>query len=67
MAIICKVCGSNDSRVIDSRETQDGIYRRRECVCSERFSTIELVWQCKTGRRKKGYCNLTPLPSPPEE
>lgn len=40
----CPVCNSEETKVIDSRMTQDGvaIRRRRECVkCAYRFSTVE--------------------------
>jgi len=40
----CPFCQHNDTRVIDSRENDDGtaIRRRRECAqCSERFNTSE--------------------------
>lgn len=40
----CPFCRHEDSRVIDSRETDDGraIRRRRSCTaCSRRFSTVE--------------------------
>lgn len=40
----CPVCRSPDSRVIDSREADDGavIRRRRECeACGRRFNTFE--------------------------
>jgi transcriptional repressor NrdR len=40
----CSLCGSDDTRVIDSRPAEDGaaIRRRRECVvCGERFTTFE--------------------------
>ncbi|MBI2989816.1 MAG: transcriptional repressor NrdR [Candidatus Magasanikbacteria bacterium] len=40
----CPVCRSRETKVIDSRITQDGmsVRRRRECVkCSYRFSTVE--------------------------
>lgn len=42
----CIFCGSMDSKVIDSRVTEDGtsIRRRRECMsCSKRFTTYETV------------------------
>jgi transcriptional repressor NrdR len=40
----CPFCGHEDSRVIDSRESPDGIRRRRECVrCELRFTTYERV------------------------
>jgi transcriptional repressor NrdR len=40
----CAFCGSLDTRVIDSRLTEDGLQvrRRRECAnCQARFSTFE--------------------------
>ena len=38
----CPYCGYYDSRVIDSREVNDGIRRRRQCLsCSSRFTTYE--------------------------
>ena len=40
----CRYCASTDSKVIDSRPTEDGsaIRRRRECVnCGKRFTTYE--------------------------
>lgn len=39
-------CGSVDSKVIDSRQSEDGtaIRRRRECInCGKRFTTYETV------------------------
>ena len=40
----CPKCESVDSRVIDSRDVQVGVRRRRECLtCSERFTTFEVV------------------------
>ena len=40
----CPYCGDDDSRVTDSRDTEDGIRRRRECQrCGLRFSTSERV------------------------
>jgi len=42
----CPQCQHGDTRVIDSRHTQDGraIRRRRECAsCSYRFTTYEYV------------------------
>lgn len=39
----CPYC-NNDSKVIDSRESEDIIKRRRECLkCSKRFNTYERV------------------------
>ncbi|MEN8235455.1 MAG: transcriptional regulator NrdR [Actinomycetota bacterium] len=40
----CSLCGTEDTRVIDSRPAEDGaaIRRRREClICGERFTTFE--------------------------
>ena len=38
----CPYCGFHDSRVIDSREVNDGIRRRRQCLsCDSRFTTYE--------------------------
>lgn len=42
--MICPFCGHSDTRVVDSRDTNDGraIRRRRECEkCQARFSTYE--------------------------
>ena len=42
----CSKCGCTESRVIDSRATEDGtsIRRRRECLgCGRRFTTYEVV------------------------
>lgn len=40
----CPFCGSTDSRVIDTRSSESGIRRRRECMsCNRRFTTYETV------------------------
>jgi len=42
----CRYCGSIDSRVVDSRPSDDGlsIRRRRECnACGRRFTTFERI------------------------
>ena len=41
----CPFCGHTDSRVIDSRPTdEDSRIRRRECIqCNKRFTTYEIV------------------------
>ena len=42
----CPSCGDQDSKVIDSRHSEDGasIRRRRECLaCQKRFTTYETV------------------------
>ncbi len=57
----CPYCGHPDSRVVDSRATDEGsaIRRRRECVsCERRFTTYEIVDEVplmvvkKDGRRE---------------
>jgi len=38
----CPHCGYHDSKVIDSRDVNDGIRRRRQCLsCDRRFTTYE--------------------------
>ena len=42
----CPFCGDQDSKVVDSRRSDDGlsIRRRRECMgCQRRFTTYEIV------------------------
>lgn len=42
----CPFCGDQDSKVVDSRHSEDGasIRRRRECLaCQRRFTTYETV------------------------
>ena len=42
----CPFCGEQDSKVVDSRHSEDGssIRRRRECLkCQRRFTTYEIV------------------------
>ena len=42
----CPFCGYGDSKVLDTRSTDDGnsIRRRRECVqCGKRFTTYEKI------------------------
>lgn len=42
----CMFCGCTESKVVDSRSTEDGtmIRRRRECIdCGRRFTTYEAV------------------------
>jgi len=55
----CPYCKTPDSRVIDSREAEDTVRRRRECPkCEKRFTTYErvektdLVVLKKDGRRE---------------
>ncbi|MCJ7604510.1 MAG: transcriptional regulator NrdR [Dehalococcoidales bacterium] len=56
----CPYCGYYDSRVIDSRDVNDGIRRRRQCLqCESRFTTYErlqpgsLFVMKKDGRREE--------------
>jgi len=38
----CPYCGDKDSKVIDSRDVNEGIRRRRQCLkCGSRFTTYE--------------------------
>ncbi len=38
----CPYCGHQDSKVVDSRDVNDGIRRRRQCLrCGSRFTTYE--------------------------
>ena len=42
----CPFCGEQESKVVDSRHSEDGlsIRRRRECMgCQRRFTTYEIV------------------------
>jgi len=40
--MICPYCGHEDSKVIDSRDVNEAIRRRRECLeCGARFTTYE--------------------------
>ncbi len=53
----CPFCGSNDTKVTDSRATDSGdaIRRRRECIsCSERFTTFERLEETPITVIKKG-------------
>jgi transcriptional repressor NrdR len=40
----CPYCRQPESKVIDSRETEDSVRRRRECLsCQQRYTTYERV------------------------
>ena len=43
--MLCPICKTGDTSVVDSRPTEDGtaIRRRRTCSCGERFTTFERV------------------------
>ncbi len=56
----CPYCGFSDTKVTDSRDTDAGIRRRRECLsCEQRFTTNErlvigsLLVAKKDGRREE--------------
>ena len=56
----CPYCGHQDSKVVDSRDVNDGIRRRRQCLsCSSRFTTYERLQPAslfvikKDGRREE--------------
>jgi transcriptional repressor NrdR len=52
----CPYCGHEDSKVIDSRPTDEGnsIRRRRECIaCQNRFTTYEVIENTPIVVRKK--------------
>lgn len=57
----CPACHHEDSRVVDSRESGDGIRRRRACqACGHRFSTVErielkLPWIVKKDGRREAF------------
>lgn len=57
----CPSCGCDDTRVIDSRASDDVIRRRRECPrCLGRFTTHERVedrvqWVLKRGGRREPF------------
>ena len=40
----CPFCKASDSRVVDTRQVESGVRRRRECItCHERFTTYEQI------------------------
>ena len=40
----CPHCGYIDSKVLDSRDVDDGVRRRRQCInCGNRFTTYERI------------------------
>jgi transcriptional repressor NrdR len=57
----CIYCEDGDTRVVDSRESEDRIRRRRECTeCGERFTTYEKAEELdvkvvKSDKREEGF------------
>jgi transcriptional repressor NrdR len=57
----CPYCGYIDSKVIDSRDANDGIRRRRQCLrCEMRFTTYERLQRAslfviKKDRRREEF------------
>jgi transcriptional regulator NrdR family protein len=50
--MICLICSSEKSKVIESRKSSDSTRRRRECLdCGNRFTTLEKVIE-KPKKRK---------------
>ena len=54
----CPYCGYSESRVIDSRPTDEGerIRRRRECLkCGKRFTTYEVIEVIKKDKSRETF------------
>ena len=58
--MICPYCQNEETKVVDSRESEDSVRRRRECLkCKKRFTTYERIERSdlyvrkKDGRREK--------------
>lgn len=57
----CPFCGAPESKVVDSREANQGIRRRRECLfCKARFTTYEKpqtpgLFVMKKDRRREAF------------
>ncbi len=50
--MICPYCDSDQTRVKDSRQGDDGRYRRYLCLaCGERFSTVEQAFAARARTR----------------
>jgi transcriptional repressor NrdR len=46
----CPNCGERDTRVVDSRELDESVRRRRECnECATRFTTYERIESARLG------------------
>ena len=49
----CPHCGYEDSKVIDSRDVNETVRRRRECLgCGFRFTTHERIQTRSPGTKK---------------
>jgi len=61
--MICPYCGYRDSKVLETRDSEDGsvIRRRRECIdCGQRFTTFERyevqpLWVIKKDGRRQPF------------
>lgn len=57
----CPFCGKDDNKVIDTRESEETIRRRRHCLaCKRRFTTYERIAQTglmviKQDARREGF------------
>jgi transcriptional repressor NrdR len=57
----CPYCSYEESKVVDSRDTSDGVRRRRECLkCEERFTTYErlqplMLYVIKKDQRREDF------------
>ncbi len=57
----CPYCGYQNSKVVDSRDVNDGIRRRRQCLsCGSRFTTYERLqptglFVIKKDQRREGF------------
>jgi len=57
----CPYCSHGETKVIETRETEEYIRRRRECMrCGKRFTTYERIERSfviiKKDRRRERYC-----------
>ena len=41
-AVPCPICGERRTRVLNTRPSEKGVYRRRVCVQGHRFNTEEV-------------------------
>ena len=54
----CPECGCEESKVIDSRPTDNKVRRRRECIkCGTRFTTYEIIEEIPLMIIKKDHSN----------